>query len=148
MRILRQAPFGVRDADVVEYGDGAFPRLVLRDGFVLAYDFHDLHADREHRVQRCHGLLKNHADLAAADLAHVFPRQCQQVAVLVEDLAGHDAAGRARNQPQHAERSDALARARLAHETEYLAAAHIEIDAVDGFRDAGFRVEVRPEAPN
>ena len=51
-------------------------------------------ADRENGIQGCSRFLKDHADLAAADLPDVFPRQAEQVAPLEHDLAGDDAAGR------------------------------------------------------
>ena len=53
--------------------------------------------------------------------ADLVPRQLQQVAPVVEDLAGDDAAGRIGNEAQDAERGDALAGARFADEAEHFA---------------------------
>ena len=43
----------------------------------------------EHRVQRRHGLLKDHGDLIAADLPHLIPRQGEQVSPLKAYGAGY-----------------------------------------------------------
>ena len=44
-------------------------------------------------IERGHRLLEDHADVAAADLAHLLLGQLAQVAAVEEDLAGHDAPG-------------------------------------------------------
>jgi hypothetical protein len=49
----------------------------------------DLIADAEHRVQRGHRLLEDHADLVAADGAHLAVRHLQQVLALEADLASN-----------------------------------------------------------
>ena len=48
---------------------GGVPGVFFRDFFVQAENLGDLPADAVHRVERGHGFLENHADLAAADFA-------------------------------------------------------------------------------
>ena len=72
--------------------------------------------------------------------------QLQQIAPAEQDLAADDPARRVGNEPQDAERGDALAGARLADEAEHLARQDVEIDAVHRLGDAGLGVEVGPQA--
>jgi hypothetical protein len=53
----------------------------------------ELAPDREHRVERGHRLLEDHADLPAANAAHLLLAEAEKVAFLVEDFAAFDAAG-------------------------------------------------------
>ncbi len=70
MGMARQYVGRGRDADQLKHAQ----RLGSRGSAVLALmqpnRFCDLFADREHGIQRCHRLLENHRDLAAADRAH------------------------------------------------------------------------------
>ena len=76
------------------------------------------------------------------------PRQLEQVAALEPDLAADDAPGGIGDEPQDAQRGDALARPGLADEPEHLAGHDVEVDAIDGLGDTGFGEEVGPEAPD
>ena len=105
---------------------------------MLQHHFHDLHADGEHRVQRSHRLLKDHADLVAANLPHLFPRQLQQIPPFIKDGAANDLARRIRYQPQDAQRRDALSRAGLADQAHDFAWHDVEADAVNSLCHAGF----------
>ena len=99
MRILVRALRRRRDADDLEHLDGALPRLLLRAAVVNPHDLGDLIADREHRIQRRHRLLKDHRDARAANPAHrLFVERDEILAVELDDAAGLDvgrAAGRA-----------------------------------------------------
>ena len=72
----------------------------------------------------------------------------EQVAAAEENLASDDLSRRVGNQPQDAQRRDALAGAGLADEAQHFARADVEVDAVDGLGDAGLGVEVRAQAAN
>src|SRR5207302_5664795 len=72
--------------------------------------------------------------------------ELQQVTSLVDNFSVDDAARRIRNEPQDAERRDALARSRFADESEHLALHDVEIDTIDSLCDAGLGVEVRPQS--
>ena len=106
--------------------------------------FHDLSADGEHRVQRRHRLLKDHADVAAADRLHLPLGQPHEVAAEERDAARFDAGGRGQ-QPHDRERRDALAGAALADDAERAALLEAEREIVDGLDDAFFGVEVGAE---
>ncbi len=98
--------------------------------------FRDLVADREHRIQRRHGLLEHERDVGAADLAQLFLRKRQQIAAPESHAASEDAAGRA-NEPEERESRERLAAPRLANEPHRLSRAHREADAVHDRRRHG-----------
>jgi hypothetical protein len=73
-------------------------------------------------VQRIHvgaWILEDHADAAGAQLAQGGPRQRHLGAFEAHHARGH---GAVRQQPQHRPRGHRLARARLADQTQHLAA--------------------------
>ena len=106
--------------------------------------FHDLRADGEHRVQRRHRLLEDHADVAAADRLHLPFGQADEIAAEERDSARFDAGGR-REQPHDRERRDAFAGAAFADDAERAAVLELEREIIDGFDDAFFGVEVGAE---
>src|SRR5439155_26337905 len=69
----------------------------------------------------------------------------QEVEALAADLTADDPAGGPGDEAHDAERADALAAARLAHERHGLALAHVPGDVVDRAHDAAARHEVRLE---
>src|ERR1041385_3242317 len=54
----------------------------------------ELSADRVKRIEGSERILKNRADLPAADLSHLLRRQIVDAAAVEADLAAGDAAGR------------------------------------------------------
>ncbi len=103
----------------------------------------DLLADREHRVERGHGLLKDHRDLFAAHVQQLPFRHREQVA-LPPQHAPLDAAGRP-HQADHRAQGHALARTGFADQAEDLAGPDLEVDAVDRAHRAGTRRKGRGE---
>ena len=99
-------------------------------------DLADLHAGREAWVQAGVGLLKDHRDAIAAQRPHRVARQGKHVDA-VERHRSRDDPTRLVDEPHHRQHRDALAAARLADESEHLALAHREVDAVDGMDLAG-----------
>src|SRR5260370_27710120 len=92
----------------------------------------DLLADRVDRVEAGHRLLKDHADLVAADAPHRLLVECHKVArhtiaPMEQDLAAGDVAGRGGDQPHDRERGYRLAASRLPNDCEPL--ARIDMDA-------------------
>jgi hypothetical protein len=77
MRVLFEAADRIGDADKPQ----EFDRTRMGGGpvgpAVLFERLGDLSADRQNRVQRGHGLLKDHANIAAAHLADLLLRQAQ-----------------------------------------------------------------------
>ena len=108
----------------------------------------DLPLDRQHRVQRRHRLLKDHADLAAADLAHLLLGQLQQVAAVEPDFAPGDPSRRVRDQPQHRHRGDRFAGPAFADHRHGLAGIHRIRDAVDRAYDTGAGAKLGMKVPD
>ena len=75
--------------------------------------FADLIADRPHRVERCHRLLKDHGDLVAAHAAHLCIGQLEKITTIESDTARDNTPWRIRHQPQNRQRRHAFAAARF-----------------------------------
>ena len=80
MRIVAGAAGGVGNGDVVHGVDGAVRSLLSWKCIVGEDGFGDLVADAHDRVERGHGLLKNHGDARAAELAHVIVGKLEEIA--------------------------------------------------------------------
>ena len=87
-----QAPLRVGDADHPEQLERARLGDLALDVAMDLQDLFDLLTDVPDRVERRGRLLEDHRDPVAADLAHLFGREGQQVAAVEDDLAGLDAA--------------------------------------------------------
>ena len=66
MRVMPRTPFWVRDADLGEQRHGACQRVIRAKAKMLTQRLRDLAADTQHGVERCHGILEDHGDLAPA----------------------------------------------------------------------------------
>src|SRR6185295_10988549 len=104
--------------------------------------FHDLLSNREYWIQRGHWLLKDHADLAAANLADFFPGQGQQFPSLELNRPADNLAGRIRNQAKNTQGGDALPGPGFTDETHDFTGHDIEADSIDRLGDAGLGMEV------
>ena len=143
-----QPPLGLGDADQAEQLDGARVVLVARGAEMLLQRLGQLALDRQHGVQRGHRFLEDHADLAAAHLAHLVVGQLQHVAPADGDRALDDLAGRVGDQPQDRHGADRLAASRLADDGDRLALGDVIGNAVHRLNDARGREEVRAEIPD
>ena len=101
----------------------------------------DLIPDREHRIERRHWLLEDHAHAGAAHGAHLVLGEREQIAAVEPHVAADDAAGR-RHQAHERQRRHALAAARLADQAEDAPGFERERHAVDGPRTPGVQLEV------
>ena len=79
MRILLEPARAVGDADQLQQFERARARLLVGHLQVDQQRLHHLLADRQDRVERGHRLLEDHRDVAAADLAHLFRGEVEQV---------------------------------------------------------------------
>ena len=140
VRVGIDALLGFGDADFAEQLDRFAAGFGFADSLVEDDRFHDLSADGEHRVQRRHRLLKDHADVAAADRLHLPLGQADQIAAEERDFARFDAGGRG-EEPHDRERRDAFAGTAFADDAERAALLEFEREIVDGFDDAFFGVE-------
>ena len=83
-------------------------------------------------IQRCHGFLEDHRDLAAPDLRHVLLAHVRKALPVKENVASGDQRG-IRSNTEDRERGEALSGARFANDTEDLALLQVEADAFYDF---------------
>ena len=93
--------------------------------------FSHLIADREHRIERGHRLLKDERDAGAPYFSHPAFVERQEILSLEDDAAAGDAAGRL-NQAHDGQRGHRLAAARFADESERFTRLNFEGYIVDG----------------
>ncbi|EMD28667.1 hypothetical protein C791_0291 [Amycolatopsis azurea DSM 43854] len=98
------------------------PGGLRRQVLMSADRFDQLLPDREHRIQRAHRFLEDHADLVAPDGAQFVRRQRVEIATGQQRPAGD--LGFRRQQPEQGQRGDRLARAGFPHHRDDLARRH------------------------
>ena len=140
VRVRLGPPLGIGDADGAQHLDGLVDAGSAPRVAVDLIDLADLHAGREARMQAGVGLLEDHRNAIATQRAHRVARQSEHVDAVERHRSGDDPAGLV-DESQDGKHRDALAAARLTDETEHLALAHREVDAIDGMHLAGPRVE-------
>jgi hypothetical protein len=121
--------------------------LLAAEFLVHVQHLGDLVADFEDGVETGSGLLEDHGDAVAADVAHVGFGKLEQVLALEEDLAADDLAGDA-HEAQDGEGGHAFATARFADKTHDFSAIDVKVDAIDGLDHAVLGVEVGFEVPH
>jgi hypothetical protein len=120
VRIVVDALFRRRDANLLEHLDGLFARIGTGETQVQAYRLGNLVPHGEDRIEARHRILKDHRDLMAANLAHLrFTFGREILAVEDDPVARHR--GIARKQTHDRKRGDRLSGAGLADDAERLA---------------------------
>ncbi len=123
-----------------------FHRLIvggaLREILMEPQRLGDLVADRQHRIERGHRLLKDHRDLVAADVSHLGFFELYQVLSIEGDRAADDLSGWVGDQAHDRQRGHGLAAAGLANHRQRLAPPQREGDVVDRFHDPRTSEEV------
>ena len=132
VRVVVEPGGGLGHAHQPEHAGGLGPGGGPLHAPVPAQDLLDLEADGVDRVERGHGLLEDHGDAVAADLADLRLAQRGQVPAVEQDAAPGDPARRLGQQAQDRKRRDTLAAAALAHQAEGLPARNREVDTVHG----------------
>jgi len=99
--------------------------------------FGDLVADSKDRIEGAHRLLKDHADMAAADTHHFGLARSNQIGAAEHDLPA-ELGGARRHQPQHRQRCHGLAAAAFPDDTDNLAGLHRKGDIVENLHPAFF----------
>ncbi len=114
------------DAQPVHQLLGAGPRSGFADfGLVGADGLRQVVDHPLHRIERGQGILKDHANVLAAEAAHLALAELHQIDAVEPELTAGDAAGLLDHAHQRlAERR--FAAAGLAHQAEHLAAADVE----------------------
>ena len=148
VRVFMGALGGIGNADQFERFDDPVPRLAPGHRPMLDDSLANLVPDREHRVERGHGLLEDHGDAIATNSAHLGCGQLHQIAPFEHDLATDDAPRWIRHQAQQRERGDGFAAARFAHQGQRFAGVDAEAHAIDRARDAGPGEEVGSQIAN
>ena len=108
----------------------AAPRARVEVG-VNAQHLVDLAADRHHRIERRHRLLKDHRHGGGAQLPQAAVAGGEQFLADQLDAAGGGHQRALLQQPHHRQRGDGLARSAFADHAQRLAFAHLQRDAVD-----------------
>ena len=80
MGIVSSATGGVWNGNIGHGVDGALPGFAARERLMGEDGFCDLISDAHDRVERGHGLLKDHREARAAQLAHGVVRKLGQIA--------------------------------------------------------------------
>jgi hypothetical protein len=102
----------------------------------------DLLVHRVQRVQRCHRLLEDHADLVAADAPQDGRLRADYFLALEADAAVRVTRARVGQQLHHRQRGHRLARTALADQCHGLALVDVDGHAVDRDHFAGRGIEV------
>ena len=124
MGILVEPFLRQRDLYQLQHLNGALFGFRLVQIRVQHQRFHDLFSHGKYRVQGSHGLLEDHGDLSAADLAHLILAFLQQIFSLIQDLAAHDFSRRRLYQLHDGKRSDTFSAAGLSHDAQRLSFFH------------------------
>src|SRR5579884_202148 len=136
---------GIGNTNLVKQADSAFHGLILAHFQVNAQPLGNLRANGHRGIETGHGILENHANLAAANPAHLAFRQAQQVFILKKDATADVLARRLGNQAHDRESGHAFAAATLADHTDSFARLHREAHAIDGVDIAGLYLKVELE---
>ena len=120
----------VDDADPLQQANGVGSRLRPPHAAVQAQGLGDLVANRVDRVERCHRLLKDHANTVAAQ----FAQRCIVLANKFLPVEADAAAGKRvfRQQAHQRHRGDRFPAARLAHQAQGFATLQRKTDVPDG----------------
>ncbi len=145
MWVVLQAAFGVGDADHAQQFSGAVFRLFTAHAQMQLERLGDLRADREHRVERCHRVLKDHGDLGPAHGTHLVLRQLEQIAPLEDHFSAFDLSWRTGDQAQNGERVNTLTAAAFADDAQRFALVEHVGHIVDRVDHAFLRIEARDE---
>jgi hypothetical protein len=100
-----------------------------------------LKAGAQNGIERALRILKDHRDVATADLTDLLAGQLQQVLVVEQDLAANDPAG-VRHEPQDRKRGHRFAAAGFAHDPKALARVEVKAHAIDRRDYAAVRLEL------
>ena len=149
MRVTVKGSGGIRDAHAVEERGSARAGFILGQALVKPERLGDLDADLHDRVERGHGLLKDHGDVIATNAAKLESGDLEEVVVGVGLLrigakkraAALDLARRHGNEAKQREGSDALATAGFADDAEGFAGKQIKGQAINGADFAGISEE-------
>ncbi|MNV48563.1 hypothetical protein D3C71_1404770 [compost metagenome] len=140
MRKTIGAARGLRDAGFGQQLDSRLGTLRAREALFELQDFGNLHSDGHQRVERRHGLLEHHGNVAAPHTAHLPLCQGQQIATPMHQHLSGD--GGIACQPEQTHRRDGFARARLAHQRQFFARCNAKTHTAHDLLGAKTHVKV------
>ena len=122
----------VRKLDGRQHLEHAFAARLFITCLVDLQNLVNLSTDAQHRIERRHGFLEDHADAVAAQCTQALRRCPQQIFAFKEypTCAGLDLAGR--KEPQYRPGHHGLARAGLPDHTQDLVARQAELQILHG----------------
>ncbi len=128
VRVILEALSGGRDLDLVQKPGRLGEGLMLGQIEVDHQRLGHLTADGQNRVERGHGLLEDHRDLAAPDGPQLLLFEIEEVGLLKQDASGVDPPRRLGDQTQDGQGGDGLAAAGFADQAEALSGLKIKGD--------------------
>ncbi len=144
VRVVIYALLCVRDAHHPEQLDASLPSGLALRAQVQLHHLPQLQPNGQGRIQRCHGLLEDHGDLAAPHRPHLpaVGRVLQQLLAFEERTPTRDPSGRGADELHDRELAHGLAAAALAHQADNLALVDLVRDVVDRRHHAAVGVEL------
>jgi hypothetical protein len=144
VRVLADALLGLRHPHQVEHFRGPLQGLVVAGAPVQLDRLGDLLAHRHRGIQRGQRILEDHADLVAADVAHVLVGEAADLlAVQLDAAAGDRPAGG--QQLHDRQRGHRLAAPRLAHDAERLPGLQVQRYPVDRVHGGLLQPDLGPQ---
>jgi hypothetical protein len=140
MRIGRKPAFGIADPDLAQKLDDPRPCLRPLQPLMQGKAFAKLAFDRMQRIKAGHRLLKDEADVIAAQGSQLALRGPDHLAAKIADRAGDR--GAIGQKPHGRKRGDRLSRSRLPDQRHGLAAPDLERHALDRAQRLAVQTEV------
>ena len=128
VRITAGAPLGLFDAHAAHGCDRPGARLLDAQRFMQAQRLANLVADRMHGVERRHGLLEHHRDVAAAQCVQARNGHLQHILAVENHLAFE---ARSVEKAHQGQRGHCFSRARFAHQRQPLSLRERKRHALD-----------------
>ena len=148
VRVFAEALLGRGNVNHPQHLDRQFVCRIAAHPPMTQNALDDLLADRQHRVERGHRLLKDHRDAIAAKLAQGRRRKLHKIDAVEQDLAAGDSPGRARHQAHDRQRRHTLATTGLADDAQRSSRIDRKADSVDRRELAALDLKERLERAN
>src|SRR6185312_11034284 len=141
VRVGREGPLGIGDADLPEQLQRPGPGLGLRHAELDPHRLGELAADGERRVEVGHRFLGNVGDAPAPDVLHLRARYLAEILPVELDGSLQDLPA-GWQQAQHRPGCLRLAGPRFAYQPVYLPAPDVQRDVVDHAGDRAIRLRI------
>jgi hypothetical protein len=126
---------GPRNAYLRQQLHRSGPGVLARHVLVEPQRLRDLLRDAVDRVERSHGILKDHSDTVAAHLTLLPVAHLKDALTLVTDIAAHHLPRRLRDKPHDRQRGHRFPRARFPNHAQCLTSLKGETHSVDSLHD-------------